>query len=201
MSIKKYCASCGRAHELSDTYCNNCGAALRMPPNLTQPDAQVRATGMPTKGPSRMIYLLAGLGVLAIGLWVGAYLTYKPASSLATQPRPIASPKPSPAPTVAAVAVPSPVASPVDPVRGKEPLASPWDGKVYCVDRYLSSVLNDYNGAEYVEWSPIVPGHHKGEPCYIVRLRLRAANAFGGKVLKDVIFYIDHDRVIAADNL
>ncbi len=39
---------------------------------------------------------------------------------------------------------------------GPKPENSAWNGEVLCVDKYLKETLNDYEDAEYLEWSPVV---------------------------------------------
>jgi len=84
---------------------------------------------------------------------------------------------------------------------GPKPESSAWDGSVRCVDKYLKQVLNDYGSAEYVEWSPVAKVNYKGEPYWGVRLRLRATNAFGGKILKDTYYLIRHNQVVHSEGL
>lgn len=84
---------------------------------------------------------------------------------------------------------------------GPKPENSSWDGKVRCVDKYLQNVLNDYDSAEYVEWSEASKVDVKGEPYWVVRLKLRATNAFGGKILKNTYYFIRHNQVIYAQGL
>ncbi len=81
-------------------------------------------------------------------------------------------------------------------VLGSKPENSKWDGSVLCVDKYLKATLNDYDSAEYVEWSPVTRIDLKGEPYWTVRLKLRAKNAFGGKILKEAIFFIRQNQVV-----
>ena len=41
----------------------------------------------------------------------------------------------------------------------------------------------------------------KGEPFWVVRLKLRAKNAFGGYILKDTFYFIRQNEVVAAEGL
>jgi hypothetical protein len=84
---------------------------------------------------------------------------------------------------------------------GPKPENSAWNGTVRCVDKYLKATLNDYDSAEYVEWSPVVRMDLKGQPYWAVRLKLRATNAFGGKILKEAVFFIRNDQVVEAVGL
>ena len=76
-----------------------------------------------------------------------------------------------------------------------------WNGKVFIVDRYLRDTLNDYDSAEYIEWSPVVRLDTKDGPYWTVRLKLRAKNAFGGYVLKEVYFLMRQNQVVSAVGL
>lgn len=63
-------------------------------------------------------------------------------------------------------------------VLGPKPKNSEWDGRVDAVVEYLKNNLNDYDSSEFVEWSPVTKLEVKGEPFWVVRLKLRAKNAF-----------------------
>jgi hypothetical protein len=84
---------------------------------------------------------------------------------------------------------------------GPKPVQLSFNGKVICVDRYLRRTLNNYDDAEYVEWSPVSEVRYEGQPYWGVRLKLRARNAFGGKILKNTYYYIRHNEVIHAEGL
>jgi hypothetical protein len=86
-------------------------------------------------------------------------------------------------------------------VLGPKPENAGWNGKVYCVDRYLKRTLNDYDSSEYLEWSPVTRMDVKGEPYWAVRLKLRAKNAFGAFIVKDVVFFIRQNEVVSATGL
>jgi hypothetical protein len=81
-------------------------------------------------------------------------------------------------------------------VLGPKPENAGWNGKVYCVDHYLKRTLNDYDSAEYLEWSPVTRMDVKGEPYWVVRLKLRAKNSFGAFIVKDVVFLIRQNEVV-----
>lgn len=87
------------------------------------------------------------------------------------------------------------------PGIGPKPQQSAMDGSVPVVDRYLRDTLNDYQSAEYVEWSPVTPAKINGESFWAVRLKLRAKNAFGAKMLKDTYFVIRNEQVVSASGL
>jgi hypothetical protein len=84
---------------------------------------------------------------------------------------------------------------------GPKPENSAWDGTVQCVDKYLKETLNDYDSAEYMEWSPVTKLDTKEGPYWVVRLKLRAQNAFGGKIVKNVIFFIRQNEVVKHTDL
>jgi hypothetical protein len=86
-------------------------------------------------------------------------------------------------------------------VLGPAPENSGWDGSVRCVDRYLKAALNDYDSAEYLEWSKVAKTYVKGEPFWVVKLKLRAPNAFGAKVVKTPVFFIRRDSVVSVEGL
>jgi hypothetical protein len=81
------------------------------------------------------------------------------------------------------------------------PLPEMIGEKVWCVDRYLKYNLNDYDSSEYLQWTSPIKVIYEGEPYWAVRLRLRAANAFGGKIIKEPMFYIQQDKVVRVEGL
>ena len=87
------------------------------------------------------------------------------------------------------------------PGIGQKPEQSGFDGSVPIVDRYLRDTLNDYESAEYLEWSPVTPTNINGEWFWTVRLKLRAKNPFGAKILKEAYFVIRNDRVVSVTGL
>ena len=86
-------------------------------------------------------------------------------------------------------------------VLGPKPKNSEWDGRVDPVVEYLRNNLNDYDSSEFVEWSPVTKLEVKGEPFWVVRLKLRAKNAFGGYILKNTFYFIRQNRVVIAEGL
>lgn len=86
-------------------------------------------------------------------------------------------------------------------VLGPKPKNSEWDGRVDPVVEYLKNNLNDYDSSEFVEWSPVTKLDVKGEPFWVVRLKLRAKNAFGGYILKNTFYFIRQNRVVIAEGL
>jgi hypothetical protein len=84
---------------------------------------------------------------------------------------------------------------------GPKPKNSEWDGRVDPVVEYLKNNLNDYDSSEFVEWSPVTKLEVKGEPFWVVRLKLGAKNAFGGYVLKNTFYFIRQNKVVNAEGL
>ena len=58
-------------------------------------------------------------------------------------------------------------------------------------------ILHDYWSAEYLEWSPLAVGEYLGQPCWTVRLKIRAKNSVGLYVVKDTKYYFRDGEVIA----
>jgi hypothetical protein len=86
-------------------------------------------------------------------------------------------------------------------VLGPKPTNSTYDGRVDPVVEYLKDNLNDYDSSEFVEWSPVTKIEVKGEPFWVVRLKLRAKNAFGGYILKNTFYFIRQNKVVSAAGL
>lgn len=72
---------------------------------------------------------------------------------------------------------------------------------VWCVDRFLKRNLNDYDSAEYLSWSAPTKMTYRGQPYWGVSLRLRAKNAFGGKIIKDALFFVRNEQVVEYSGL
>lgn len=87
------------------------------------------------------------------------------------------------------------------PGIGKKPEQSSLDGSVSVVDQHLRSNLNDYQSAEFLDWSRVAPTKLEGQNVWSVKVRLRANNAFGAKILKDVEFFIRNDKVVSVTGL
>ncbi len=68
-------------------------------------------------------------------------------------------------------------------------------------NRYLRTRLNDYDSSEYVNYTTAQKIYVKKEPFWVSVLSLRAKNAFGGYILKDVKMYIRNKEVVLADGL
>ena len=68
-------------------------------------------------------------------------------------------------------------------------------------DKYLKTNLNDYDDSEYLERSVVVKSTYKGKPVWSVKVKIRAKNAFGAKIIKIVHFHIQHDQVVGVEGL
>lgn len=77
--------------------------------------------------------------------------------------------------------------------RGPKPIPSSWDGISPEVNKYLKATLNDYKSMELVECSEIATF---GETAWAQRVKYRATNAFGGKILVEQVFIIHNGQVI-----
>ena len=76
---------------------------------------------------------------------------------------------------------------------------SGWDGSVHQVERYLKRNLKDPSSLNVIEWGNVVPGADGG---FVVRVKYRAKNSFGGYVVEDQVFSLDaQGNVIGAVNL
>ncbi len=84
---------------------------------------------------------------------------------------------------------------------GEKPKSSEYDGRVEPVVKYLKATMNDYEDSEWIEWSQVVKLKVKGEPFWGVRLKLRGKNAFGAKILKNMLFLIRNNQVVATEDL
>lgn len=86
-------------------------------------------------------------------------------------------------------------------VLGPKPINSAWDGSVREADHYLREVLNDYHNSEYLGWTQVALVYQKKEPYWVTTGRIRAKNAFGAYIVKDVTFYIRGGQVIKTKGL
>jgi hypothetical protein len=86
-------------------------------------------------------------------------------------------------------------------VIGAKPVNNGFDGGVSAVKSYLSATLNDYDSSEFLEWSDVTKVYVRKEPFWAVRLKLRAKNAFGAYIVKDVVFYIRQNQVVSSRGL
>lgn len=65
---------------------------------------------------------------------------------------------------------------------------SGWDGSVHQVERYLKRNLKDPSSLNVIEWGNVVPGTDGG---FMVRVKYRAKNSFGGYVIEHQVFSLD----------
>jgi hypothetical protein len=65
---------------------------------------------------------------------------------------------------------------------------SPWDGSVFQVKSWLEDNLKDPKSLEYIEWSAVQKTDDGG---FIVRVKYRAKNSFGGYVIENKVFSLD----------
>lgn len=86
-------------------------------------------------------------------------------------------------------------------VMGEKPINSEWDGSVRPAENYLKQVLNDYSSSEYISWSPVAKVYIGKEPYWGTKVKLRAKNAFGAFIIKDIVFLIRNNQVVKAEGL
>lgn len=66
---------------------------------------------------------------------------------------------------------------------------SAWDGSVSQVKRYIERNAKDPKSVDYIDWSKV---SRQGSG-YVVRVKYRAKNSFGGFVVEEKIFVLDAD--------
>ncbi len=86
-------------------------------------------------------------------------------------------------------------------VLGEKPKNSTWDGNVKPAQDYLRQVLNDYRSSEYLGWTPVEKVYQGKEPYWRTTVRLRAKNAFGAYIVKDITFFIRNNQVVKVNGL
>lgn len=70
---------------------------------------------------------------------------------------------------------------------------SPWDGSVHAVERFLKSgYLKDPDSFQAIEWGKVV----KGCGDYVVSVKYRARNSFGGYAVEARTFTLNADGVV-----
>ena len=69
---------------------------------------------------------------------------------------------------------------------------STWDGSVRQVKDYLRLNLKDPGSVEYIEWGNVV----EQEDGFIVRVKYRAKNSFGGYVIEEKRFKLDRSGTV-----
>lgn len=70
---------------------------------------------------------------------------------------------------------------------------SSWDGAVSQVNSWLRSNLKDPHSLEYIDWSPVAKRDEGG---FMVRVKYRAKNSFGGYVVDDKVFVLDSSGAV-----
>lgn len=86
-------------------------------------------------------------------------------------------------------------------VLGPKPENSAYDGSVRPAENYLKQTLNDYSSSEYLSWTTVTKVYIGKEPYWGTKVKLRAKNAFGAFIVKDVIFLIRNNQVVKAEGL
>jgi hypothetical protein len=86
-------------------------------------------------------------------------------------------------------------------VLGDKPENSSWDGSVRPAEKYLKEALNDYSSSEYLGWSPVTKIYIGKEPYWGTKVKLRAKNAFGAFIVKDIVFFIRNNQVVKVEGL
>jgi len=86
-------------------------------------------------------------------------------------------------------------------VLGNKPENSAWDGSVRPAENYLKEVLNDYSSSEYLGWTKVEKIYQGKEPYWQTSVRLRAKNAFGAYIVRDVTFWIRNNQVVKVKGL
>jgi len=82
-----------------------------------------------------------------------------------------------------------PKSKPRSPASNPQPVVenSPWDNSVSQVKRWLEKNAKDPKSLEYIEWSKVT----RDGAGFLVRVKYRAKNSFGGYVIDEKIFVLD----------
>lgn len=72
---------------------------------------------------------------------------------------------------------------------------SSWDGSVSQVKDWLRENLKDPGSLEFIEWGTVV----ETSSGYFVRVKYRAKNSFGGYVIEEKIFTLDHSGNVLSE--
>lgn len=83
----------------------------------------------------------------------------------------------------------------IDSEAGPKPENSAWDAAVAPVVAFLKANLKDPKSVEYVEWSPVTL-MELDQFYWAVRVKYRAKNSFGGYVLEQKLFLMQHGKVV-----
>jgi hypothetical protein len=65
---------------------------------------------------------------------------------------------------------------------------SEWDGSVRQVKNWFKNNLKDPKSTEYIEWSPV---HKTEDGGFMVRVKYRSKNSFGGYVVANQVFFMN----------
>ncbi len=64
---------------------------------------------------------------------------------------------------------------------------SSWDGSASQVKNWVTANVKDPDSLQFIEWSPVLP-QANGE--FMVRVKYRAKNSFGGYVVEEQLFFL-----------
>ena len=92
-------------------------------------------------------------------------------------------------------------AAKIEKDAGPKPENSPWDAAVRPVVDFLKVNLKDPRSIEYIEWSPVKLVDVKGTYYWAVRVKYRAKNSFGGYVIEQKLFLIQHGQIVDVANM
>ena len=70
---------------------------------------------------------------------------------------------------------------------------SEWDGSVSQVESWLEANLKDPHSLEFIEWSPVQKIY---DGRFMVRVKYRAKNSFGGYVIENKVFSLDSSGTV-----
>lgn len=71
-----------------------------------------------------------------------------------------------------------------------------WDGSVSQVKSWLNANLKDPNSLEFIEWSPVSKTKEGG---FMVRVKYRAKNSFGGYVVENKLFLLNSAGIVISN--
>jgi len=74
---------------------------------------------------------------------------------------------------------------------------SAWDGSVAQVKSWLNNNLKDPGSLEFIEWSPVQKNQDGG---FLVRVKYRAKNSFGGYVIENKVFFLSSDGSVISSS-
>jgi ribosomal protein S26 len=179
------CSKCQAVNSVAQVYCSNCHAVLPYSrrPSRSSSDGGSRAP------------MVIGI-VIALVILIGIVASQKKSNSTY-----VSTPTTSLPSSGSGTSYTSSGSYTSDGGLGPMPKNSEWNGTVPEVDQYLKSHLNDYDSAEYVEWSEVKEVKIKDTSYWGVRLKLRAKNGFGAYKLMTAYFFIRNGRVVFTEGL